>query len=258
MQPLIAWTPTIAAAALALAAALMAALLWWRSQHRPGSRPLPADWALSPRPVFSSHEKRLYRQLHDALPQHVVLAKLPLVRFCQPLDPRQVSYWYDLLSGSHVAFAICSASGRVLAAVDVETERSSSRRTQIIKQSVLEACRVRYLRCRPDELPSRAALQGLVPAPASAPNATMGPTALSQVDVTREKLSSTVASRRQSRQNTHWPDSAFVDSQFRESSFMESRGNSLLPASESGFSSGSGHGGSAGLADGATQRPSRP
>lgn len=235
MQHLTDWTPALLAAALALSSALVALFLWWRKGRKPGSQPLPTDWALSPRPVFSADERRLYRQLRDALPQHVVLAKLPLVRFCQPLDPRRVRYWYELLAGSHVAFAICSASGRVLAAVDIETERSSSRRAQVIKRSVLEACRVRYLRCAPGELPSVAELQGLLPLPVL--NAAMAPATPSPVDVTRERLSSTVASRRQSRQNTHWPDSAFADSQFRDSSFAESRFaesrySSLLPAAD--------------------------
>jgi len=248
MQPLIAWTPAIIAAALALTSALVAALLILRRQRKPGSQPLPTDWALSPRPVFSSDEKRLYRQLRDALPQHVVLAKLPLVRFCQPLDPRRVRYWYDLLAGSHVAFAVCSASGRVLAAVDIESERSSSRRTQIIKQSVLEACRVRYLRCRPDELPSVAELQGLLPLPPL--NAAMAPATPSPVDVIRERLSNTVASRRQARQNTHWPDSAFADSQFRDSNFPESRYNSLLPAADPAAGGGI-------VVDGPASRPPR-
>ncbi len=261
MSPLIAWTPALVAAALALAAGLMALLLWLRSRHKPSSQPLPTEWALSPRPVFSSDEKRLYRQLREALPQHVVLAKLPLVRFCQPLDPRRVRYWYDLLAGSHVAFAICSASGRVLAAVDIETERSSSRRTQIIKRSVLEACRVRYLRCAPGEMPSVADLQGLLPLPVL--NAAMAPLSPSPspspVDLTRERLSSTVASRRQARQNTHWPDSAFADSQFRDSSFAESRYSSLLPAADPLVrDSASGGLGGGVVVDGPVARPSRP
>ena len=50
-------------------------------------RPLPTDWALTGRPVFSDDERRVYRQLREALPHHIVLSKLPLVRFCQPEGP---------------------------------------------------------------------------------------------------------------------------------------------------------------------------
>lgn len=92
-----------------------------------------------------------------------MLSKLPLVRFCQPTDPQQVRYWYELLGSTHVGFAICSANGRVLAAIDIDTERGNSRRALQIKQKVLAACRVRYLRCPVDHLPSVPELQLLVP-----------------------------------------------------------------------------------------------
>ena len=107
---------------------------------------------LAPRPVFSTDERRVYRLLREALPHHIVLSKLPLVRFCQPTDPNEVRYWFDLLGTSHVTFAVCSANGRVLAAIDLDTDRGNSRRVMQIKQSVLSACRVRYLRCPVDQL----------------------------------------------------------------------------------------------------------
>jgi hypothetical protein len=165
MQPTLAWILATLSAVLFLAAALA-----WRLDRRFGrQQKLPTEWGLSARPVFSADERRAYRQLREALPEHVVLAKLPLVRFCQPMDPRQVRYWYDLLGNVHVSFAICSANGRVLAAIDLEGVRSPSRRSVEIKQSVLAACRIRYLRCPPEHLPSIPELQLLVPQAASAP-----------------------------------------------------------------------------------------
>lgn len=168
MQQYVPWIVT----ALALVALVL--LLAWQNVIAPrrkpvGPAPLPSAWDLLPRPVFSADERRMYRQLQEALPHHVVLAKLPLVRFCQPTDPQQVRYWYDLLGGIHVNFAICSINGRVLAAIDLNYERSGppSRATRI-KQSVLGACRIRYLRCAPDHLPSIPELQLLVPQAATA------------------------------------------------------------------------------------------
>lgn len=168
MQQYVPWIVT----ALALVALVL--LLSWQNvmaaRRRPASPPpLPVAWDLLPRPVFSADERRMYRQLQEALPHHIVLAKLPLVRFCQPMDPNQVRYWYDLLGATHVNFAVCSVNGRVLAAIDLNYERSGppSRATRI-KQSVLGACRIRYLRSAPDHLPSIPELQLLVPqAPAS-------------------------------------------------------------------------------------------
>ena len=145
-----------------------------------------------------------------------MLSKLPLVRFCQPTDPAEVRYWFDLLGTSNVTFAVCSANGRVLAAIDLDTERGSSRRMLQIKQAVLSACRVRYLRCPVDQLPSVAELQLLVPTsgtPARGPQpAPTPPTA--NLNQARSSLSSAVASRRAER-TALWQDSTvFQDSFF--------------------------------------------
>lgn len=159
MQTTVPWIVAIASGFGLLAVAL----LWTLRRPQPASRELPTEWSLTARPVFSTDERRVYRLLKEALPHHVILSKLPLVRFCQPTEAKEVRYWFDLLGATHVTFAICSPNGRVLAAIDLDNERSISGRQLQIKQSVLGACRVRYLRCPIDNLPSAAELQLLVP-----------------------------------------------------------------------------------------------
>ena len=163
---------------------------WWARTRTPAARTAARGLDLTARPVFSTDERRVYRQLREALPHHIVLSKLPLVRFSQPTDPQQVRYWYELLGAIHVTFAICSANGRVLAAIDLDTDRGNSRRVLQIKQSVLAACRVRYLRCPLDHLPSIPELQLLVPqSTARSPR----PQAAPRVDTARDAASTTVA-----------------------------------------------------------------
>ena len=203
----------VALIALGLLALVICLWAFRRQSRKPLT--LPTDWALTARPVFSTDERRVYRLLREALPHHIVLSKLPLVRFCQPTDPNEVRYWFDLLGSSHVTFAVCSANGRVLAAIDLDTDRGNSRRLMQIKQSVLSACRVRYLRCPIDQLPSVAELQLLVPtsgAPARGPQP--APAATPDLHQARDSLSSTVASRRAER-TALWQDSTvFQDSFF--------------------------------------------
>lgn len=206
MQQTLPWI--LASIALALFAAAGALAIY--SRRKPEPMPLPTEWTLTPRPVFSTDERRVYRQLREALPHHIVLSKLPLVRFCQPTDPSEVRFWYDLLGSIHVTFAICSANGRVLAAIDLENDRGNSRRVQQIKQSVLGACRVRYLRCPLDHLPSIPELQLLVPH-SVAP--TRGPQPAPNVTLARDQLTNTVASRRRER-TTLWQDSGFFQDSF--------------------------------------------
>ena len=192
-------------AGIAIAALLLAALLTWATRRRRSDpQALPTEWTLTARPVFSSDERRVYRQLREALPHHIVLSKLPLVRFCQPTDPQQVRYWYELLGAIHVGFAICSANGRVLAAIDIDTERGSSRRALQIKQKVLAACRVRYLRCPVDHLPSIPELQLLVPQSASAAR---GPQPASAAP--GNAVPAYAAAGRRREQRALWQDSGF-------------------------------------------------
>ncbi len=196
-----------------LALAVLLVTVWaLRPRKLSSPNPLPTEWALTARPVFNSDERRVYRLLREALPHHVVLSKLPLVRFCQPTDPNEVRFWYELLGTIHVAFAVCSANGRVLAAIDLDSDRVGSRRIQQIKQSVLAACRVRYLRCAPDRLPTIPELQLLVPQhgiTARGPQAAPTPT----FHQARSSLSHAVASRRAER-TALWQDSTFFQDSF--------------------------------------------
>ena len=207
MEPLLPWIVAL----VALVITLIGVVAWRHARERkPQVKPLPTEWSLAPRPVFSTDERRVYRQLREALPHHIVLSKLPLVRFCQPNDPQDVRYWYELLGSIHVTFAICSANGRVLAAIDLDTDRGNSRRVLQIKQSVLGACRVRYLRCPVDHLPSVAELQLLVPQSAAS---SRGPQPAPSRPRTRTDDVREGSSRRRER-NALWQDSSFFQDSF--------------------------------------------
>lgn len=216
ISPTLQWLPWAALAAVTLLAFGLVLLLL--RSRKPTSKPLPVEWALAGRPVFSTDERRIYRLLREALPHHIVLSKLPLVRFCQPTDQSEVRYWYDLLGTIHVTFAVCSANGRVLAAIDLDSERGSSPRIHQIKQSVMSACRVRYLRCPPDHLPSVAELQLLVPHSGAASRA---PQPMPTLHQARDTLANTVAHRRAER-TALWQDSTlFQDSFFAPDSRLD-------------------------------------
>ncbi|MDO9315781.1 MAG: DUF2726 domain-containing protein [Burkholderiaceae bacterium] len=150
--------------AIGVAGAVLGGLVaWaWRSPRDP-VQPLPTSWAISPRPVFNASERRLYRQLKDAFPQHVVMPKLPLVRLCQPDDRNQVDYWYDLLGSTHATFTICSSNGKALLAIDLESRRARPKRNLEIKEAVLNACQIKYFSLAADGMPTIAALRLLLP-----------------------------------------------------------------------------------------------
>ncbi|MEY4763634.1 MAG: hypothetical protein RI907_307, partial [Pseudomonadota bacterium] len=128
---------------------------FWHAQYtRAQRRHWPRQWNLTGRPVFTAHERALYRDLRHALPNHVVLAKVGVLRFCQSADQRDAREWYDRLQSLNVSFAVCTPQGVVVSVVDMvpHDERKGSR-SQKVKEAALLACRVRYVRCLPGQWP---------------------------------------------------------------------------------------------------------
>lgn len=152
----------IAALLVAVGAALGGLAAWAWAPPRRRLSPLPKDWTLAARRVLNANERRVYNQLRLAFPKYIVLPKLPLVRLCQPATPDQVKFWYELIGAAHVTFAVCNPNGHVLLAIDLDSNRSHSRRSTRIKESVLAACGIQRLHCAADELPSIDALRSLL------------------------------------------------------------------------------------------------
>ncbi|MFM2067285.1 MAG: hypothetical protein RLZZ584_2194 [Pseudomonadota bacterium] len=216
-------TAWIFAAALACGLIGLALSLVWRgaTMTRRGVD-LPDDWPLAQRPLFTLPEREMYCRLRSALPHHIVLAKVPLVRFSQPLDHKEQAYWFNLLGPLHVSFIVCADNGRVLAAVDVERhDRNSSRRATTIKQAVLATCRIRYLKCHEDQLATPAELQLLVP-PQADHGRSAPPRAASTARDSRATLAHAVRARR-GEHHVQWYESGYNhDSFFAPDSLGES------------------------------------
>jgi len=219
------------AAGLAIGAGAASAATWWwckRQQRRVPSR-LPAHWAVVARPLFNTDERRLRRRLMEAFPRHVVLAKLQMVRFCQAERPLDQRYWFDLLSPLHVSFAVCSEGGRVLLAIDIEAhpgreKTRAEKRAALIKNSVLEACRVRYARCPVGQLPSMSELHALLPDGV----AVAKPLVDKHLEAARHQLAQAVAQRRRERDAAPQDGNEYADSFFSTDTRFD-------PAAPSGF-----------------------
>lgn len=222
MQTTLPWMIGLVSAGL-LALALV---LWMLRRPAASIQPLPTEWAVSARPVFNSDERRVYRLLREALPHHVLLSKLPLVRLCQPNDAKDVRFWYELLGAINVSFVICSPNGRVLAALDLDSDRNPSQRNVQIKQSVLAACHIRYLHCAADNLPSVGELQLLVPFSNAS---TRGPHPAPAPSLRPTSAPPKPAARRPER-NALWQDSSvFQDSFFSTEDRFDSLSGADFP-----------------------------
>lgn len=219
------WTFTLADLLVsALVAALFGGLVaGWVRRSGPVAPALPARWAVSARPVLGARERRLYQRLRSAFPGHLILPKLALVRFCQPDDASLGRYWHGLLGSSHVTFAVCSAEGIVVLAVDLEGARPRSRRSLQVRQGVLAACGVEHLRVSSTQLPDVSELRAVLPSLAIADGERASPAEQTSLvlDAARTTLATTVAARRAQRK-PKWQDSSlFQDSFFSPDSVTD-------------------------------------
>jgi len=145
---------------------------WLQAQRTAAlRRQWPRVWNLTGRPVFSAHERALFRELRLALPNHVVLAKVGLLRFCQSASDAEARAWYERLQALNVSFAVCTPQGVVVSVVDVapHIERKGSR-SQKLKEATLLACHVRYVRCLPGQWPQPGLMAAWVLGPAASPS----------------------------------------------------------------------------------------
>jgi len=197
----------------ALAGGTFLGRAWQQYATKAARRRWPARWNLNARPLFTVHERALYRDLRAALPNHTVLAKVSLLRFCQAAEAGDAKAWYDRLQALHVSMAICTANGVVVSVIDIETQPGkTARRSQRMKEAVLEACRIRYVRCLPGQWPAPPLLAGwaLGPAGTSGDFAQFSPERLHDAG---DQLARKLKQRRAERA-ARWAESGFAHDSF--------------------------------------------
>lgn len=209
-------TPTLTQLALlACLCALCGGLIVWAWLRMKSTPVLPHEWEVSARASLGVTERLLYQQLRRAFPQCSIMPKLGLVKFCQPDDSSKAGYWFRLLGSSQVTFAVCDADGWVLLAVDLEAERTRSRRSKQVKQSVLEACRIKHLIVTRGPLPALSELRALIPSGGPG-NAQVATPPSPSLDAAWATLANTVAARRAQRDSKWQESEVFQDSFFTQ------------------------------------------
>lgn len=188
---------------------------WWHNAHQSEVRDWPRAFNLHARPLFTTEERLMFRELKLALPNHVVLAKLNLLRFCQADRESEARVWFDRLHTLNVSFAVCTPNGTVVSVIDLDTpNRAISARSQRVKAAALDACRIRYLRCQVGQRPDSAILaQWALGATPSAEVVGTSPLVQARAELA-QKLN-----RRREERATRQKDSTFADSGFADSFF---------------------------------------
>jgi hypothetical protein len=138
-----------------------AAHAWW-PQKNARNAPFPSKWPLTARGLFTTEEHEVLRWLRKTFPKHLVMVKLPLVRFTVPLDKEKSTrsrQLQALLEGVFCTFAVCSPSGTVLGCVDVPGKRGLPRGNRDLKEALLSDCAIAYTVVRGFNLPTAGAMR---------------------------------------------------------------------------------------------------
>lgn len=139
---------------------LGAGLYAWWIKHKPKVLlRLPKKWPLVARVLLSSEELQVLNWMQRTFPEHLVMVKLPVLRFTALTSTEKMSStsrWQPLLEGVYCLFTVCSTSGLVVGCVDVNVigKPGLSKRNRDMKESLLSDCNIAYCVVQGDKLPS--------------------------------------------------------------------------------------------------------
>lgn len=160
-------TMIVGALALLVGTGLGALLSWGWSRRKAGAKDLawPARWPLQARKVVNGNENKVWHGLKSIFHDHMVLVKIPVLRFTRLQDtpalgsasglngkaePQELltnRQWLDRLGrleGVYTTFTVCTLNGQVIGCVDVPGGRGFSESSSAMKEALLLDCGIAY------------------------------------------------------------------------------------------------------------------
>jgi hypothetical protein len=124
-----------------------------KSIHKPRSKPLSDEqldtlmgWAPMSTRVLTTAEREAYHVLRKALPDHMVLAQVPVARFIKVPTRNSYSEWLRRVGSLCADLVVCDANSQAVAVVEIrqplsrENERAQRRHARMDR--VLEGARI--------------------------------------------------------------------------------------------------------------------
>lgn len=148
------WWVLIAAGALVAAGVGVWLSIWRAQQIARKRRRAPKRWPVSVRAAANSDERKVWRWLTLAFPDHSVMLKMPVTRFTLPNSKEHGVYWYELLSSLYCTFTLVGADGQVIGCVDMPARTGGPSRTLRMKDTLMHQCGLHYVMLDMGNLPS--------------------------------------------------------------------------------------------------------
>ena len=163
-----AWTALMSGLVLLIGMMLGALLCAWWLHHKSNARQRPpAQWPMRARRLLTGNEDKVWRWLGNSFRDHVVLVKIPVLRFTTFLDTEKTSSaatkaetraerarWSELLNGIYTTFTVCTTDGKVVGCVDVSGKPTLTIGNRELKETLLSDCGIVYIVVNESSLPS--------------------------------------------------------------------------------------------------------
>ena len=136
--------------------------VWWVKRQASAKMRLPSKWPLTARVLMTNEEHEVFKWLASAFQDHLVMVKLPVLRFTVPVSKDENgggARWQDLLGGVYCTFTVCTANGNVVGCVDVPGKRGLNKNNRLLKETLLSDCRIAYTVVRSAKLPQVSAMR---------------------------------------------------------------------------------------------------
>jgi hypothetical protein len=155
---------TIIMTLVGVAAGLLAGVLIsnWRTRQKvsAGLR-TPVKWPLVSRGLVTTSENEVWSWLRSVFHDHMVMVKVPVLRFTIPMDRERhkSAQWLDMLGAVYTTFTVCSNDGTVVGCVDVPGKRGLGQANRELKEALLSDCNIAYTVVRSNSLPRPEAMR---------------------------------------------------------------------------------------------------
>jgi hypothetical protein len=123
------------------------------------------DWPYRVKTPLSPAEQVAYHRLVDALPELVVLARVPLTSFLRVRKGQNWTEWYDRIDQKTVDFLVCERDFDVVMVIELDDptrDRPGRARDVAAKTRALTAAGITLIRWRADALPDVAMIRSIV------------------------------------------------------------------------------------------------
>lgn len=175
---------------IALVLVLLVLLVWVWLRKRGGSAKETGEqedrldtiaaWPPQATRVLTSQERSLLSTLMRAMPDHLVLAQVPLARFIKVPKRHSYAEWLRRLGYQSVDFVVCDMNSHVVAAIELQpvssdvNERARKRLKRM--QRTLKAAEIPFFVWSEGNLPTAdAAREAILPKPPAAPDESRSP-----------------------------------------------------------------------------------